>query len=54
MHLDAEKYQVLSTQEVENLAAKEAIQPMPDDREGYTCPIFLVPKSDGSWHPVIP
>ena len=30
MHLDAEKFQVLS-QEVENLAAKEAIQPVPDD-----------------------
>lgn len=52
MHLDAEKSQVLS-QEVENLAAKEAIQSVPNDREGYTSPIFLVPKSDGSWRPVI-
>ena len=23
-----------------------------DSREGYTSPIFLVPKSDGSWHTV--
>ena len=52
MHLDTKKSQVL-LQEVENLAAKEAIQPVPDDREGYTSPIFLVPKSDGLWHPVI-
>ena len=52
MHLDAEKSQVLS-QEVENLAAKEAIQLVADDSEGYTSPIFLVPKSDGSWRPVI-
>ena len=52
MHLDAEKSQVLS-QEVENLAAKEAIQLVADDSEGYTSPIFLVPMSDGSWRPVI-
>ena len=52
MHLDPGKSQVLS-QEVENLAAKEAIQPVPDDKEGYTSTIFLVPKSDGSWRPVI-
>ena len=52
MHFDAEKSQVLP-QEVENLAAKEAIQPVLDNREGYTSPIFLVPKSDGSWCPVI-
>ena len=51
MHLDVEKPQVLS-QEVENLAAKEAIQ-LADNREGYTSLIFLVPKSDGSWPPVI-
>ena len=51
IHLDAEKSQVLS-QEVENLAAKEAIQSVADDREGYTGLIFLVPKSDGSWRPV--
>ena len=48
MHLDAEKSQVLS-QEVENLAAKEAIQLVADDREDYTSPIFLVLKADGSW-----
>ena len=52
MHLDPEKSQVLS-QEVENLAVKEAIQLVANDREGYTSPIFLVPKSDGSWRPVI-
>lgn len=52
MHLDAEKSQVLS-QEVENLAAKEVIQLVADDREGYISPLFLVPKSDGSWRQVI-
>ena len=52
MYLDAEKFE-LPSQEMENLAAKEAIWPVPDDREGYTSPIFLVPKSDGLWHPVI-
>ena len=51
MHLDVKKPQALS-QEVENLAAKEAIQ-LADNREGYTSLIFLVPKSDGSWPPVI-
>ena len=45
MHLDAEKSQVLS-QEVENLAAKEVIQLVADDREGYISPLFLVPKSE--------
>ena len=51
MHLDTKKSQVLS-QEVENLAAKEATH-LADKREGYTSLMFLVPKSDGSWHPVI-
>ena len=50
--MDAEKSQVLS-QEVENLAAKEVIQLVADDREGYISPLFLVPKSDGSWCQVI-
>ena len=50
--LGCQKSQVLS-QEVENLAAKEVIQLVADDREGYISPLFLVPKSDGSWRQVI-
>ena len=38
---------------LKDLAAKEAIQKAPPSREGFTNPLFLVPKSDGSWHPVI-
>ena len=51
MHLDVKKPQALS-QEVENLAAKEAIQ-LADNREGYSSLVFFVPKSDNSWRSVI-
>ena len=35
------------------LQRKPYIQPVPDDREGYTCLIFLVPKSESSLCPVL-
>jgi hypothetical protein len=52
IRLDAQKAQAL-TKEVKDLAAKEAIRKAPPSREGFTSPLFLVPKSDGSWRPVI-
>ena len=52
IRLDMQKSQIL-TREVKDLAAKEAIQRAPPNREGFTSPLFLVPKSDGSWRPVI-
>ena len=51
-HLDVEKAQVL-TGEIEKLVKKEAISVVPNAGEGFISSIFLVPKSDGSWRPVV-
>ena len=48
VHLGEEKAQAL-TAEIRALAGKEAIASAPRDGEGFTSPVFLVPKSDGSW-----
>ena len=52
IQLDAQKTQAL-TKEVKDLAGKAAIQRAQPSREGFTSPLFLVPKSDGSWRLVI-
>ena len=44
--------QILS-KEVDDLVAKGAITECVDDGGGFVSPLFLVPKSDGSWRPVI-
>ena len=46
--LESPKAQTL-TQEIRELAFKKAIT----TSDGYISQIFLVPKSDGSWHPVV-
>ncbi len=50
--LDSEKSRRLS-EEVLDLERKEAVSRVPDSRQGFTSSIFLVPKSDSSWRPVI-
>ena len=50
--MDTAKAQIL-TKEVDNLVAKGAITECVDDGGGFVSPLFLVPKSDGSWRPVI-
>ena len=50
--LEADKVQALS-REVEKLVQKEAICPVQAGDIGFMSPIFVVPKSDGSWRPVI-
>ena len=52
VRMEAAKEQLLS-KEVEDLAAKEAITSCGDDDDGFFSQLFLVPKSDGSWRPVI-
>ena len=52
IHMDMEKARAL-TEEIEKLFGKGAIIPVPDSGEGFTSSIFLVPKSDGSWRPVV-
>ena len=52
VHMDPEKVCRLS-KEVEDLAGKGAITPCGDNRDGFFSQLFLVPKSDGSWRPVI-
>ena len=47
-----EKAQAM-TQEVNDLASKCVIRPVAPHSPGFYSPVFLVPKSDGSWHPVI-
>ena len=41
------------TKEVEDLHRKRAITPAHGNQEGYVSLVFLVPKSDESWRPVI-
>ena len=50
--MDTTKAQIL-TKEVDDLVAKGAITECVDDGGGFVSPLFLVPKSDGSWRPVI-
>ena len=50
--MDTTKAQIL-TKEVDNLVAKGAVTECVDDGGGFVSPLFLVPKSDGSWRPVI-
>ena len=49
IHMDMEKARAL-TEEIGKLFA---IIPVPDSGEGFTSSIFLVPKSDGSWRPMV-
>ena len=51
-HLGSQKDGIV-TDEISKLAQKGAITEVPEDREGFVSPIFVVPKSDGSWRPVI-
>lgn len=51
IQLDAQKTKAM-TEEVKELAAKGAIQ-RASSTGGFTSSMFLVPKSDGSWRPVI-
>ena len=48
---DAQQLQTI-TEEVQELARKRAIDPAPSEGE-FSSTIFLVPKSDGAWRPVI-
>ena len=50
--LDGAKAQAMS-QEVETLHRKRAIVPISESQEEFISPVFLVPKSDGSWRTVI-
>lgn len=50
--LEPEKTRILA-KVVDKLASKQAIVQVRDDGEGFISPLFLVPKSDGSWRPVI-
>lgn len=50
--LEPEKTRILA-REVEELASQQAIVQVRDDGEGFISPLFLVPKSDDSWRPVI-
>lgn len=52
MRMNAKEMEALQ-QEISDLANKEAIIPVPDREECYLSPVFLVPKPDGSWRPVI-
>ena len=52
IRLDATQSQAL-TKEVEELVRKEAIIAAPIEQRGFTSQMFLVPKPDGSWRPVI-
>ena len=38
---------------IDKLVLKGAIAEVPEDREGFVSPIFVIPKSDGLWHLVI-
>jgi len=50
--LDTQKPSIIS-QEVGKLKQKKAISCIRDDQRGLISPIFVVPKADGSWRPVI-
>ena len=50
--LDSKKRKALDM-ELEKLRAKKAISPAQDNRGSFVSPMFLVPKADGSWRPVI-
>ena len=50
--MDPVKAELLS-EEVQSLVSKGAITSITDDGDGYVSQLFLVPKSDGSWRPVI-
>ena len=52
IHLDAGKTQIMA-EEVQKLEEKGAISAVQESEPGYTSSIFLVPKSDGSWRPVV-
>ena len=44
---------VIISEEIQKLQQKQAIACIKDDRRGFISPIFVVPKADGSWRPVI-
>ena len=50
--LDATQSQAL-TKEFKELVRKEAIIAAPVEQRGFTSQMFLVPKPDGSWRPMI-
>lgn len=50
--LEADKAEALNM-ELEKLQDKEAIEPTSQGPLTYVSPMFVVPKSDGSWRPVI-
>ena len=52
IRLDATQSQAL-TKEIKELARKEAIVATTHNKRGFISQMFLVPKSDGSWRPVI-
>ena len=52
IQLESTKAEIL-TQEILELSSKGAITPSNGSRDGYTSQTFLVPKSDGSWCPVV-
>ena len=51
-HLDKTRAEAL-TREVRELVDKRAIQPVWNQRGGFFSPMFVVPKGESSWRPVI-
>ena len=47
------RFEQILTTEVQDLEAKRAISKVREDGMGFVSPMFLVPKSDGTWRPVV-
>lgn len=52
LHMDSQKREAL-TSELKALVEKRAVEPADDTRGSFISPMFVVPKGDGAWRPVI-